>query len=275
MSRSRGWCFTINNPTDDSSPQSWPHEYLVYQKEVAPTTGTPHLQGYVYFKNARTLTQMKKLDASSHWAPARGTADENKTYCTKEPRAAGPWEFGSKPQQGKRSDLEGLRQALVDKKDMSFIQEHFFGDYLRYGRNIEKCAMILAKPRDWPMEIICYWGPTGVGKTRLAMAENPGAYWKTKGLWWCGYINEEVVIIDEFYGWLPWDFMLRLTDRYPLIVESKGGACQFVAKKIVFTSNDHPKDWYPNMTEKYGWSPDTNPLCRRIGNGVREVVASP
>ena len=74
MSRSRGFCFTINNPVDDTLPQTWPYEYLVYQKEEAPTTKTPHLQGYVYFKSARTLAQMKKLDAGAHWIAAKGTA---------------------------------------------------------------------------------------------------------------------------------------------------------------------------------------------------------
>lgn len=264
MTRSRGWCFTINNPVDDTSPQTLPYEYLVYQKEEAPTTKTPHLQGYVYFKNARTLPQMKKLDAGAHWVAARGTAMENKTYCSKEPRLAGPWELGTLPQQGKRSDLEGLKAALKENKDMSYIQENFFSDYLRYARNIEKCAILLSKPRDWEMTIEVLWGATGVGKTRHALEENPKAYWKSKGLWWDGYLNEEVVVIDEYYGWFPWDYILRLTDRYPFSVETKGGCVQFVAKKIVFTSNDHPKEWYKRMTEKYGWDANTNPLCRRI-----------
>lgn len=265
MSRSRGYCFTINNPTDDTVPQNWPYEYLVYQKEEAPTTKTPHLQGYVYFKNARSLTQMKKLDAGAHWTPARGTAVENKKYCTKdEGRLSGPWELGALPVQGKRSDLDGLKQALKENKDMSYIQENFFGDYLKYARNIEKVANLISPPRNWQMQIEVIWGATGVGKTRQAAEENPKAYWKSKGLWWDGYLNEEVVVIDEYYGWFPWDYMLRLTDRYPMRVETKGGCVQFVAKKIIFTSNSDPKDWYPNMTAKYGWDPTTNPLCRRI-----------
>lgn len=262
MSRSRGYCFTINNPVDDTSPQTWPYEYLIYQKEKGSTV---HLQGYVYFKNARTLTQVKKFDAGAHWTQARGTALDNTKYCSKEEtRLEGPWTLGVMPQQGKRSDLEGLKSALKESKDMSYIQEHFFSDYLRYGRNIEKVAILLSKPRNWEMTVEVLWGATGVGKTRLAFEENPKAYWKSKGLWWDGYLNEEVVVIDEYYGWLPWDYILRLTDRYPFSVESKGGCVQFVAKKIIFTSNDHPKEWYKRMTEKYGWDANTNPLCRRI-----------
>lgn len=268
MSRSRGFCFTINNPVDDTLPQTWPYEYLVYQKEEAPTTKTPHLQGYIYFKSARTLAQMKKLDAGAHWTAAKGTAADNTKYCTKDGRLAGPWTLGVMPQQGKRSDLEGLQKALKESKDMSYIQEHFFGDYLRYGRNIEKCAILLSKPRNWEMTVEVLWGATGVGKTRLALEENPSAYWKSKGLWWDGYLNEEVVVIDEYYGWLPWDYMLRLLDRYPFSVETKGGCVQFVAKKIVITSNDHPKEWYKRMTDKYGWDANTNPLCRRISKIV-------
>ena len=57
-------------------------------------------------------------------------------------------------------------------------------------------------------------------------------------------MGHEVVIIDEFYGWLPFDLLLRVCDRYPLLVETKGGQTQFVAKVIVITSNSLPSNWY-------------------------------
>lgn len=264
---SRAWCFTINNPTDDTEPQNWPYDYLVYQKEKG-ASGTEHLQGYVYLRKSR-LPAMKKLCATAHWEIAKGSAKDNTRYCTKEEgRLLGPWVLGKEPRQGARSDLAELKELLDAGKPLTEIAQQQFNNYLRFSRGIEKYQLLMTKPRNWEMEILVYWGATGVGKTRQAFEEYPDAYYKTKSNgsnnWWDGYMNHEVVVVDEFYGWFSWDFMLRLCDRYPLSVETKGGAVQFVAKRIIFTSNDHPKDWYKKMTERYGWDANTNPLCRRI-----------
>ena len=64
------------------------------------------------------------------------------------------------------------------------------------------------------------------------------------------------MVIDEFYGWLPWDYLLRLTDRYPFMVESKGGHIQFTSEIIIFTSNKIHDHWYKNQ--------DCSPLNRRL-----------
>jgi hypothetical protein len=65
--------------------------------------------------------------------------------------------------------------------------------------------------------------------------------------WWDGYDGQEVIVIDEFYGWLKRDFMYRLIDRYPMMLEVKGGAVPMQAKHVIFTSNKHPKEWYPRV----------------------------
>jgi len=64
-------------------------------------------------------------------------------------------------------------------------------------------------------------------------------------------------VLDDFYGWLPWDFLLRLLDRYPLLVETKGGQVQFVAKTVVITSNKPYLEWYSESFDKA-------PLTRRL-----------
>lgn len=57
--RSRGWCFTINNYTELDVAQvkalEEPSSAIIAGYEVAPTTGTPHIQGYVYFLNQRSF----------------------------------------------------------------------------------------------------------------------------------------------------------------------------------------------------------------------------
>lgn len=69
-------------------------------------------------------------------------------------------------------------------------------------------------------------------------------------LWFDGYAGEEVMIIDEFYGWIHYDFLLRLLDRYPLKLQVKGGFVECRASKFVITSNREWKDWYPNVEDK-------------------------
>lgn len=61
---------------------------------------------------------------------------------------------------------------------------------------------------------------------------------------WDGYAGEKHIIIDEFYGWVPRTQMQVLCDRYPAIIDLKGGARNFVAKKIWITSNDPPEQWW-------------------------------
>lgn len=101
--RARLWCFVENNPTDivpfDFNDKSM--GWLIYQKEKGAKGGVVHWQGAVYFKTARSLVSLKKLNRRAKWIPAKGSAEDNKVYCTKpETRIEGPWEFGVMPSQG-------------------------------------------------------------------------------------------------------------------------------------------------------------------------------
>lgn len=56
--------------------------YFIYGKELAPTTGQPHLQGYVQFKKPARRTELVKL-IPCFWDPARASDDDNYDYCSK------------------------------------------------------------------------------------------------------------------------------------------------------------------------------------------------
>ena len=72
------------------------------------------------------------------------------------------------------------------------------------------------------------------------------------------------MVIDDFYGWIRLDEMLRILDRYPHRVEVKGGMVQFLAEKIYITSNVEPKDWYKDETHNVL----IKALLRRIDNTI-------
>lgn len=101
-SRARSWCFTLNNPpgAEPFAYDAAVMKYLIYQLEVAPTTATPHFQGYVVFQNPKSLVGVRALAPTAHWAIANGSADSNIVYCSKEPRAAPTVEHGQRPAQG-------------------------------------------------------------------------------------------------------------------------------------------------------------------------------
>lgn len=87
-SKSRGWCFTLNNWTQDEYDKILAQftqksgEYIV-GKEIAPGTGTPHLQGAVYFKNAVHFSAVRTAIPRAHIEPMRGTKKQNMKYCGK------------------------------------------------------------------------------------------------------------------------------------------------------------------------------------------------
>lgn len=90
MSRTRGYCLTINNYTEieyENIIKKLDEEYeknsvvhYVVGREVGQS-GTPHLQMFLYYKNARTFTAMKKQYKTAHIEEMKGTPKEASDYC--------------------------------------------------------------------------------------------------------------------------------------------------------------------------------------------------
>lgn len=99
VSPANAWVFTLNNYTEDdlkflsskfsAEPEKY---YFIYGKEVAPNTGTPHLQGYIKsrvksksgpLQKWRPFTEFAPIKRA-HWARAKGNLESNYHYCSKE-----------------------------------------------------------------------------------------------------------------------------------------------------------------------------------------------
>ncbi len=85
----RRMCFTLNNWKNEELSQTIQYfekvsKGYVIGKEIAPDTGTPHLQGYVEFKKQIRFSTLKKTLPRFHWIKSNGTRDDNINYCTKE-----------------------------------------------------------------------------------------------------------------------------------------------------------------------------------------------
>jgi len=194
-------------------------------------------------------------DPAAHLEARKGSAIEASEYCQKdESRKAGtlPVELGDRSTvtQGSRQDLLAVKNLLDKGASELEIADQEFPTWARNFRAIERYKRLQLEVRSWKTDLFIICGETGTGKSRICSETYPNAYWKPRGNWWDGYDQHETVIIDDFYGWLPWDLLLRLTDRYPLTVETKGGSVQFVAKAIVITSNKPPNQWYKDEIDK-------------------------
>ena len=130
-----------------------------------------------------------------------------------------------------------------------------------------RCSMV--PPRSEKPSVIILWGPTGTGKTRAAVGKDPSKTFivsrpdSGRPLWWDGYQGQPRVVIDDFYGWIPWSYLLQLLDRYPFMVEIKGGKVNFNSPEIYITSNTDHHSWYKNIPNN-----DVTPLTRRIDREI-------
>lgn len=253
---SRTWCFTLNNPQDTQIPKTWPGvSYAVWQLEKGET---PHLQGTVKFEKNKKLSGVKKIDDKAHWEPTlseKGAIN----YCQKEEtRLEGPWTIGSPPAPGKRSDLEAVQTQLDAGAALKDVYSANFAASCRYSKFFKEYKRVMTPKRNTKTICHVYFGPTKIGKSYACRTLYPDAYWLPQGKWFDDYDGEETVIIDEFYGWLPYSHLLRILDETPLSVETKGGHVQFNAKLVIITSNDDPREWYDRLKCKFA------PLARRI-----------
>lgn len=88
LSRSRKWCITLNNYTEEeynytkntANTKGW--KYII-GKEVGEQ-GTPHLQIYIESKNAVSFACLKSINNRFHIEKAKGNVRDNYVYCSKE-----------------------------------------------------------------------------------------------------------------------------------------------------------------------------------------------
>lgn len=279
---SRRWMATLNNPVADNLPAQWVADgdcvAVWWQKEKAPTTGTPHLQIYLVTKvnprnkNGFGLKWLKEnLNSKMDLRPCRefggpdgGSHQECIKYVSKEDtRIAGPWKVGAwsdskvdrvKPAQESNAKTLAEVKELIDNgaTDAQLWQSHFSIMSRAHKSFNAYRSSLKVNQRKTTTKVLVMYGPSGTGKSHTAETigqANGGAYWLRKpadgGIdWWDNYNGEPVVIIDEFYGWLPFDTLLRLCDKYPYLVNTKGSFVPFVAKLIIITSNKPPREWY-------------------------------
>lgn len=221
---SKRWCFTINNPTQDETPEyvksqlesGKGYKYLVFQLE-AGSEGTPHYQGFVIFDGNRRFSAIRGYLPRAHWEKANGSSSQNRHYCTKPvldcscshcisapPASGGPWEYGSCPSgSGDRGDLKRVRDLIrAGKRKRDLIDDEDGLKVLaKYPRFVDTLYQYCPPQRVDAPEVNLLYGPSGCGKTRHAR-QDPDV-WATpissQG-WFDGYDGHSSVLFDDFGG---------------------------------------------------------------------------
>lgn len=213
-------------------------------------------EGYLHWQVLFTWTTKKSLRAvkqilgeSGHYELAK--SKRAREYVWKEDTRVEntQFEFGSEPiQRNEKKDWDKIWEHATQGQFMSIPADV----RVRHYGTLQKIHGANCKPVGMERSCNVYWGKTATGKSSRAWREaGVGAYSKTPSTkFWDGYRDEEHVVIDEFRGQIAIHHLLRWTDRYPVIVEIKGGAIPLSAKKFWITSNLSPDQWYPNEDQE-------------------------
>ena len=254
---SRGWCFTWNNYTDDNieyvksliDSQKPKVRYVVFGKEVGEK-GTPHLQGYIYFENKQRFDSVRKLIKNNHVEEQRGTIDQAVDYCKKENDFI---EIGSKPVNGKRTDLDAVYAKIKEGVSIDDIIVDTPDVYNYAHRAMHKLEDVQMRKRfrNFMTEGEWIYGPTGVGKSEYAFSQIEKSYVYPYDNGWCdAYRQQEIFILDEFRGQIPFNELLRMVDKHPNYSVRRRGRepLPFLSKKVIVTSSLHPRDVFHSLS---------------------------
>lgn len=242
------WVMTWNNWTeeDHSILTGWLKTHAtkaVVGKEIAPTTGTPHLQGAFTLKKTTRLAGLQKALGKGIFFQIAVTKDPF-TYCGKTDKEPWTWDC---TEPGKRKDLDDLYEDLKAGAgwDKIFTKKPCY-QHIGIAEKYKKYIQV--KRPHGPREVLWFSGPSGTGKSRTAYDLDPDllAIQVKRGgtVWFDGYVDQKTVLFDDLRpDSICFDKLLRLTDRYTIQEEVKCGHVWANYDRIIITSILRPQDW--------------------------------
>lgn len=142
MSRVRNFCITCNNYTEATIDALKSLEIIKYGllgREIAPTTGMKHLQGYIQLTKQQTLKALQKkltkVGVKCALFVAKGDYKANYAYCSKDDNVE---EWGVAKKQGRRTDIEALYDLVVEGASNVEIAEQAPAPYIKYYKAVDR-----------------------------------------------------------------------------------------------------------------------------------------
>lgn len=236
--RNRRFCFTLNNYTEEEYEELKnlrDVKYIVIGKEVGEN-GTPHLQGFVVFKNMKSFNQVRLINGRAHWEITVALSQAAADYCKKDQDFV---EIGSLGRQGERNDLKNVARELREGSTIGEVAHQFPCSYIKYHSGIKNYALLMHTPYNHT-DVRGLWiqGPPGTGKSRYARTFE-SLYLKSQNKWWDAYDGHDVVLMDDFdkQGQCLGHHLKIWSDRYACTGETKGGTVCLSHKLFIVTSN--------------------------------------
>lgn len=264
--RCRVWMGTWNNPPPEYlewMSSLWDNgmvKFVAGQLEIGEKEHTPHLQFVVYFPNPVRLSTVRNLRPGGgiHYEPCGDRFKQSYAYVTKsDTRSLGPWEYGDKPNPGRRSDLHAMAVMIRDGEVTSMRELDMIAPHMsvQYGRGFADLIERNSAPRSWYTQCVYLWGRTGIGKS---YGIPRSAYFPvfepiSRTFSWFGYSRHEIVVFDDAdASAVRMEHWLNYANDRELRLQVKGrDPVNFVAKKCVFISNDPPS---PALLEQERWT---------------------
>jgi hypothetical protein len=287
--RARGWMLTINA---DRHEKSEVDNILgnvptasVYSEEAGSSTGYRHYQAFAYWEGKITGSRVRALFGDAHCEPAGKPAVACAAYCSKDKtHLSGPYWLGD------YESVPGMEptEAQTERKSIfAEAQQHIaegwrYEDFLNssewmvWGLRHKNAIQDLISAHAYAaygthirdmVSVDYIYGPTESGKS-WSVYETYGIpnvfvpNCADASFPFDGYAGQPVVMLEEFRSALKFDFLLKVLDIYPLLLNIKGGRTYACWTKVVITSNIELSEQYPNLTER------KDPLLRRFNHGI-------
>lgn len=229
--------------------------YYVAGKEVCPETSRPHLQGYVYFKNAVAFRSVISMfGGKAHVEIAKGDSLQNFAYCSKGGNFS---EFGSRPLTQKEKGDAGASakekekarwlemNALARRGDFATLAERFPRESTVYRQafNAVLNDALGHKPALKTCAGVWIWGESGAGKSTLVRAVFKSLYLKGSHKWWSNYRNQPAVLWDDLGMRAAGDYaddLKRYGDKWEFEAEVKCGNLQAIRPLWFIITTQYP-----------------------------------
>lgn len=232
-SRHRNWFITSHVGKPDVEAEEY--QYCLIAEEHAPTTGKLHFHMYIEYKDAKTFKRMTKTFKNMRCEVAKGNADQQKAYLSKENLI---FEDGKPKKQGKRNDLLEVKSAIDNGAKELEIAQDFFPQWIKNHKAFNRYINLVETKRNWPTEVYILKGKPGIGKSKYCFDRGATAV-SFQNPFFLGYNGEDIIVFEEF-DWkeMPRETFLKICDRYPMTVPIKGGDRNWKPRVIYFTTND-------------------------------------
>ncbi len=251
--RSRAWVYTLNNYGEGEyeSISCLEATYHIYARERG-AKGTRHIQGYIRFRDAVSRSTMSKRIPRAYVAKAMGTPEEASNYCKK----AGDYqEVGVLPMnQVDKGNANKSRYArawdLAKKGDIDTLADESPHILITNYQTILKIKRDYnTRPADLEfLQNEWVYGVPLTGKSAYCNSLCPDTYIKSCNKWWMGYQANDVVHINDFgKSHSALGHHLKIWgDLYAFMGEDKNGGAWMRLKRVMVSSNYHPRDIWPD-----------------------------